>query len=128
MPTLADELLGADLAAVTARLGAPAACQLRGGVLMLTYADRLGRPLERAVEITDGVVVAVDDDASRCQAAGTGRELVGWPVEVALAGFGPPRAVTRTGETCRYEFDGFSVLAHEGAVAFVSDEHVRRGA
>ncbi|MGE3174997.1 MAG: hypothetical protein AB7O97_20380 [Planctomycetota bacterium] len=62
-PTAARPLLGADLDEVRARLGAPIACSHGGGTWLLTYRGADGAPIDEAVVVIDGVVVAVDPRA-----------------------------------------------------------------
>lgn len=128
MVSLGEDLMGADVAAVCARLGPPLGCRHVDGVLRLTYADRDGEALDGAVQLADGVVVRVAADACRSGAVGRGARLAGGPVEDLPARFGAPRRAAWLGDSVCYEFDGAVVVAHGGVVAYAALREPRAAA
>ena len=113
-----DTLVGSDFAAICARYGAPLACRQERGVLFLIYAGFDGREFE-AVQLVDGVVVAVADRIVRSERECSGQQLVGQPVELALAARGKPDRMLAMGDCVQLDYDDCVVTVHEGTVACV---------
>lgn len=114
-----ETLLGADLAAVCARFGAPVRCEHEHGVLRLVYAGEDGQPSRGQVELVDGVVTAVAGDLHGAGRRGDDQNMVGWPVESVLPKLGKPLRTVQLGDNMRFEFPTCVVTAHEGTVACV---------
>lgn len=112
-------LIGSDFAAVCARYGAPLDCRCANGVLYLAYEGVDGRRIEDAVQLADGVIVAVADGIRRSATACCGQDLVGAPAERALAALGAPLRTEHLGESSRLEFADRIVTVHQGTIACI---------
>ena len=124
--TAMDRLIGSDFAAVCACYGAPLSCRHERGVLYLQYESATGMPFDD-VQLDDGVVVAVADAIRRSATPCCGQDLVGLPIEQALAALGRPLATTAFGDSTQVEFADRVVTVHEGTVACIVP-HPRRAA
>jgi hypothetical protein len=113
-----DWLIGCDFAAVCASYGAPLACRHERGVLYLQYESAGGAPFD-AVQLVDGVVVAVADAIRRSATPCCGQEFVGRPIEQVLAALGRPLATINIGDSTQIEFADRVVTVHEGTVACI---------
>ena len=121
-------LIGSDFAAVCARFGAPLDCRCAHGVLYLAYQGVDGRRIDDAVQLADGVIVAVADGIRRSATPCCGQELVGATIERALAVLGPPQSTEHLGDSVRLWFADRVVTTHEGVVACIVPRAATAGA
>ena len=120
MTTHADEtLLGADFAAVHARYGAPLGCEHDRGVLRLTYLGDDGNAVAGAIELADGVAVAVADGIRPSPRGTDGDRFVGEPIERVLPRTGAPQRSATFGDCVRLTFADCEITTYEGIVACV---------
>lgn len=119
MPALcSDSLVGADMGAVTARLGPPLACEVVADEVHLGYRGADGKELPDGVVLVDGVVVRARA-ALRSPPALHGF-WIGQPVERLLQSFGAPAAITTGVVLQELTFAAFRVCVHEGRVVLVA--------
>lgn len=119
MQALAKSLLGADVGAVCALLGAPEAVAAAGGEVHLAYADDSGRCVADAVVIADGVVVRV---VAALRPAGGSRSdpRVGRRIEEVAAVCGEPVRRSKSELGTELLFADCVVTVHDGYVVAVA--------
>lgn len=119
MHPLAKSLLGADVGAVCALLGAPQAVVATGGEVHLAYPDAAGRSVADAVVIADGVVVRVV--AALRPASGSRPDpRVGRRIEDVAAACGEPMRRSRSELGTELLFADCVVTVHDGYVVAVA--------
>jgi len=111
---IADSLVGADVAAVVARLGSPLRCRIAGDELHLAFVGPGGDEIADAIVLVDGVVVQ-ERDARRSPPSLHGYWL-GQPIERVLSCFGPLVAVRGHPVLQELQFANWRIAVHEGRV------------
>jgi hypothetical protein len=117
MPALLSESsIGADVTAVTARLGPPLTCRELGGEVHLGYGGADGALVPDGIVLADGVVVR-ERAVLRSPPVMHGY-WIGQPIERVLSRFGPLVAATNGPVLQELTFAAWRVCVHEGRVVF----------
>jgi len=109
-----DSLLGADLAIVGSKLGAPLHCKVERDEVHLAYAGPDGRCVADGVVLVDGVVVR-EGPVLRSPAS-SHCDWIGQPIERVLPSFGEVLAVAHAPVLQELTFAAWRVFVHEGRV------------